>query len=143
MTVYDGRFVGQTLAARVDVTSVTRPDPETWLYLDSTSGLRGYVDHFLAGDRRVVLSIDDRIITRWDLLGVLRVGFVGYADAGAIRRFDTGRWSRTFVDVGGGLRFGLLKGAENNIVQVSVAVPLVRDEAGHGPLLVLGNLVRF
>jgi len=143
MTVYDGRVAGQTFAARVDVAAVTRPDPETWLYLDSTAGLRGYVDHFLAGDRRVVLSVDDRIITRWDLLGVLRVGFVGYADAGAIRRFDTGRWSRTFVDVGGGLRLGRLKGSQDNVVQISVAVPLVGDEARHGPLLVLGNVVRF
>ena len=110
---------------------------------DSAAGLRGYPDHFLAGDRRVVLSIDDRIITEWQVLGLLQVGFVAYADAGAIRRFDTGRWSRTYANVGGGLRFGSLKGGQSSIVQASVAFPLVRNAGMSRAVMVLGNAVRF
>jgi hypothetical protein len=143
VTSYDRRLPWQTIAARLDVAAVTRPDPESWLYLDSTAGLRGYVDHFLAGDRRAVISVEDRIITSRDVLGLVRVGFVVFADAGAIRRFDTGRWSRTFVDAGGGLRFGLLKGPRNNVVQIAVAVPLGGDETRHRALVVLGNVLRF
>ncbi len=143
VTAYNWRLKWHTLAANVHVASVAGPDPTGWLYLDSTAGLRGYPDHFLAGDRRVVISVDDRIITEWRLLGLLQVGFVGYADAGAIRRFDTGRWSRTYANVGAGLRFGSLKGGQNSVVQASVAFPLVRDKGMDRALVVFGNTVRF
>lgn len=143
VTVYNRRLTWQTLAANLHVAAVAGPDPGGWLYLDSASGLRGYPDHFLAGDRRVVLSIDDRIITDWQMLGLVQVGFVAYADAGAIRRFDTGRWSRTYANVGAGLRFGSLKGGQRSVIQASVAFPLVPDEGMDRAVLVLGNTVRF
>lgn len=143
VTVYNRRFSRQTLAANLQVGTVAGPDPGGWLYLDSAAGLRGYPDHFLAGDRRVVLSIDDRIITDWQMLGLVRVGFVVYADAGTIRRFDTGRWSRTYADVGAGLRFGSLKGGQRSVIQASVAFPLLREAGMKRAVLVLGNAVRF
>ncbi len=143
VTVYNRRLPWQTFAANLQVAAVVGPDPGAWLYLDSAAGLRGYPDHFLAGDRRVVFSFDDRIITDWQLLGLVRVGFVAYADAGAIRRFDTGRWSRTYANVGAGLRFGSLKGGQRSVVQASVAFPLVRDEGMDRAVVVLGNTVRF
>jgi len=143
VTLYNRNLKWQTLAANVRMISVVRPDPESWLYLDSTAGMRGYVDHFLAGDRRAIFSFDDRIITDWQLLGLLQIGFVGYVDVGAVRRFDTGRWSRTFANVGGGLRFGSLKGSRGNVIQASIAVPLVREPGMDRVLLVLGNTVRF
>jgi hypothetical protein len=143
LTVYNRRLTWQTLAANLQVAAVVGPDPGGWLYLDSAAGLRGFPDRFLAGDRRVVLSIDDRIITDWQMLGLVQVGFVVYADAGAIRRFDTGRWSRTYADVGVGLRFGSLKGGQRSVIQASVAFPLVPDEGTDRAVLVLGNTVRF
>lgn len=143
VTVYNRRLTSQTLAANLQVAAVAGPDPGGWLYLDSAAGLRGYPDHFLAGDRRVVLSIDDRIITSWQILGLVQVGFVAYADAGAIRRFDTGRWSRTYANVGAGLRFGSLKGGQRSVIQASIAFPIVRDEGMDRAVLVLGNAVRF
>jgi hypothetical protein len=133
----------QTLAANLQMTAVAGPEPDGWLYLDSGAGLRGYPDHFLAGDRRVALSVEDRIVTEWQLVGLLQVGFVAYADLGAIRRFDTGRWSRTYADVGGGLRVGLVRGARNNVVQATLAFPLVREPGIDRVFLVLGNTVRF
>lgn len=143
LTAYYRPVAWQTLAANIHVTSIAGPAPDDWLYLDSSAGLRGYPDHFQAGDRRVVFSFDDRIITEWRLLGLLQVGFVGYFDAGAIRRFDTGRWSRIYVDVGGGLRFGSLRASRHNVLQASIAVPLVRDADTARIFLVLGNTVRF
>jgi hypothetical protein len=143
ITVYNRRFRWQTLAANLHVASVGGADPDGWLYLDSAAGLRGYPDRFLAGDRRVVLSIDDRIITTWRLLGLVQVGFVAYADAGAIRRLDTGRWSRTYANVGTGLRFGNLKGGSSSVIQASIAFPLVRDAGMGRAVVVLGNTVRF
>jgi hypothetical protein len=143
LTTYARPLSWHTLAARAEWAMVADPDPDGWLYLDSQAGLRGYPDHFLAGDRRVSLSAEDRVITSWRMLGLVQVGFVAYADAGAVRRLDTGRWSRTYADAGAGLRFGSLKGARGNILQASIAFPLVRGDGIDGMQLVLGNAVGF
>ena len=76
-------------------------------------------------------------------MGLLQAGFVAYLDAGAIRRADTGNWSRTYANVGAGLRFGLLKSSRGTLILVSVAMPLVRDPGIDRVLLVLGNSVGF
>ncbi len=143
LTVYRGAAGGQTFAGQVSAVVSTRPDSSDWLYLGGRDGLRGYVDHFLAGDRRVTASIEDRILTPWRPMGLLQAGFVAYVDAGAIRRADTGNWSRTYANVGAGLRFGLLKSSRGTLILVSVAMPLVRDPGIDRVLLVLGNSVGF
>ena len=142
-TVYRPFAWGQTLAAQFAFLSTTRPDSADQLYLGARDGLRGYVDHFLAGDRRVTFSIEDRLITSWRPLGLVQAGFVAYADTGAIRRADTGRWSRTYANVGAGLRFGNLKSAYGRLLQVSLAMPLVREPGMDRVLLVLGSPVTF
>ena len=143
LTVYRRAAGGQTFAGQLSAVSSTRPDSADWLYLGGRDGLRGYVDHFLAGDRRVTASIEDRILTRWRPMGLMQAGFVAYLDAGAIRRADTGSWSRTYANVGAGLRFGLLKSSRGSLILVSVAMPLVRDPGIDRVLLVLGNSVAF
>jgi len=143
VTAYDRSLPWQTLAARFDVSSVTRPDPGHWIYLGGSDGLRGYVDHLAVGDRRIRLSFDDRIITGWRPLGLVQVGFVAYGDAGAIRRLDTGRWTKLYANVGAGLRFGSVKSAGGGLAQVSIAMPLVREAGMDRVQLVLGNVVGF
>jgi hypothetical protein len=143
VTTYARPLPWQTLAVQAQAAATVRPDPDGWLYLDSRAGLRGYPDHFLAGDRRVSLAAEDRVITPWRILGLVQAGFVAYADAGAIRRFDTGHWSRLYANVGAGLRFGSLKGAHGNILEASLAFPLVREPGMDRVQLVLGNSVGF
>lgn len=143
LTLYNQSLSHQTLAVSLSVDGALRPDPENWLYLGGTEGMRGYGDHFRAGDRRWVLSMEDRVITDWTWWGLVQVGFVAYADAGAIRRFDTGSWSKTYADVGAGLRFGNLKSAFGRVIQFTVAVPLVREPGMDTYQIVVGNVVRF
>ena len=143
VTVYHRGPAGQTVAAQLSGVSSTRPDAEDWLYLGGRDGLRGYVDHYLAGDRRLTVSLEDRVVTSWRPFGLVQAGFVAYVDAGAIRRADTGTWSRTYANVGAGLRFGALKSGGGNLLMISVATPLVRDPGIDKLLLVLGNSVGF
>lgn len=143
LTAYRRASGGQTFAAQVSAVSLTRPDTNGWLYLGGRDGLRGYVDHFVAGDRRVTASVEDRIITPWRPLGVLQAGFVAYADAGVIRRADTGAWSRVYANIGAGLRFGMLKSGRGTLLLASVAMPLVREPGMDRILVVLGNAVGF
>ena len=142
-TVYRRSRLGQTFAAQLSAATLTRPDSADWLYLGGRDGLRGYVDHFLAGDRRVTMSVEDRIITPWRPMGLFQAGLVAYLDLGAVRRADTGAWSRTYANVGAGLRFGLLKSGRGSLILVSVAMPVVREPGIDRLLLVLGNSMGF
>lgn len=142
-TAYSKALPSQTLAAYVQVDSALKPDPENFLYLGGMEGLRGYANHLFLGDRRWILSVEERPITPINWLGILQLGFVVYADVGAIHRLDTGRWSRTYANLGGGLRFGDLKSSLGRVFLITVAYPLVRDPGMERSQLVIGNVIRF
>jgi hypothetical protein len=133
----------QTFAGRLSADLALRPPPEGWLYLGGEEGLRGYPNHFRAGDRRWILSLEDRVVTDRRLWGLLQMGFVAYADAGAVRRFSGGEWSRTCADVGFGLRLGNLKSAFSNVLLITIAFPLVDGPEVDPYQVVVGNVVRF
>lgn len=155
----DGRFQGgtghvgftayhwgpswQILAANLIVDAAVRPDPEDLLYLGGQEGLRGYPNFLHAGDRRWILSLEDRFLTEWRWLGMLRAGFVVYADVGAIRRLDGSGWTRPRSDVGAGLRFGDLKSSLGRVVLLTIAFPLARRSGEDRYQILLGNAVRF
>lgn len=143
LTAYHQGLPYQTQAAYLQVDATHRPDPDKVLYLGGIDGLRGYGNHLLLGDRRWMASVEERILTTYDWLGILQLGFVVYADAGAIRRTDTGAWSRTYVDVGGGLRLGNLKSSIGRVLLMTVAYPLVREPGMDHHQFVVGNLVKF
>jgi maltoporin len=67
---------------------------------------------------------------------------VGYADAGAVRKAD-GRFTKTYADVGAGLRFGNLKSTFGPVLTISVAVPLVKEPGVDNYQVVVGNVIRF
>ncbi|HJW08698.1 MAG TPA: hypothetical protein VJ483_03640 [Holophagaceae bacterium] len=134
----------QTFAVNLALDLALRPDPEHLLYIGGTDGLRGYENHLHPGDRRWVLTAEDRILTPWVWFwGILQVGFVGFVDAGALRRLDGGGWTRTYADVGGGFRFGDLKSSLGHVVLVTLAVPLTREPGQERWQLVVGNEIRF
>lgn len=140
---FDQRFPRQTLAARISYDGVVHPAPEHILYIGASDGLRGYVNDFAPGDRRWVASLEDRIITDWILWGMAQVGFVAFADAGAVRRLETGRWSGTYADVGGGIRAGNLKSAFGHVVVATIAVPLVGGAGVNSFEIFVGNEIPF
>ena len=141
-TFYNQSLPYQTLAADLQISAGYRLDPENALYIGGFDGLRGYPNHFRTGERRWLLSVEDRIITPWRLWGLVQVGFVGYADAGAVRQAD-GRFTKTYADVGAGLRFGNLKSTFGPVLAISVAVPLVKEPGVDNYQIVVGNVIRF
>jgi hypothetical protein len=140
---FDQRWAHQTFAARAAFAGAVRPAPERILYLGASSGLRGYVNEFLTGDRRWVVSVEDRIVTDWILWGMAQAGFVVFADAGAIRLLETGRWSTTYADAGGGLRVGNLKSSSGRVVVATIAFPLVGGEGVNDFEIYLGSEIPF
>jgi hypothetical protein len=143
LILYNRSLPRQTLAAYAGIQGGTRPDPEDWVYLGGFDGLRGYPDHYRAGDRSWTASFEDRIITPWVLWGIAQIGFVAYVDAGAIRQFSDGRWSPVYADVGAGLRLGDLKSAFGKVWLLTVAAPLRREPGMDRYQFVFGNVIRF
>ncbi|VBB47580.1 exported hypothetical protein [uncultured Desulfatiglans sp.] len=133
----------QTLAANLDLTGGYEMDPENMIYIGAEEGLKGYPSHFRAGDARWVFALEDRVILPWDLWGIVQIGFVAFAEAGAIRSPDGGGWSKIYADVGGGLRLGNLKSAFGRVILLTVAYPLVKEEEADGFQVLIGNEVRF
>ena len=142
-TAYSWPFAHQVVAGYASFDAADRPDPENVLYAGGFEGLRGYTDHVHPGDRRWLASVEDRILTDWRWLGIFRAGFVVYADAGAIRRLDGLGWSRTYADIGGGLRFGDLKSSLGRVVYLTMAYPLVKEPGQDKWQVVVGNTVKF
>ena len=143
LTAYAWHLPRQVLAANLALDLAVRPDPENLLYLGGEEGMRGYPSFMHPGDRRWMASFEDRILTEWRWLGMLRAGFVVYADAGAIRRLDGTGWTRPYSDLGAGLRFGDLKSSLGRVVLLTVAVPLAREPGQDRYQVLVGNTVRF
>jgi len=142
-TVYNQSFPHQTLAGNLRLDLAQRPDLENWLYLDAMAGLRGYPNHFLSGDKRWIMSFEDRIITNQTLWGLLQLGFVGFIDVGSIHTFTEGRWEKIYADIGLGFRLGNIRMRAYNVIYLAVAAPLVKGPGTGGLQLMLASQVRF
>ncbi len=140
---YNQSFPLQTLAGHLRWDWGLRPDPQNLLYLDALEGLRGYPNHFRAGDQRVLLSLEDRIVTDHILWGLLQIGFVGFLDVGSVHGFDPEGWGKTYADAGLGFRLGNIRFHSTNVIQLTVAVPLVKDPDAGSYQIILGNFVQF
>ncbi|HET6726377.1 MAG TPA: hypothetical protein VFH85_10280 [Gammaproteobacteria bacterium] len=142
-TWYDQAFRNHTLVAHVSAEWQLRPDPEDQLYLGGLAGLRGYPNYLRAGDRRWTLTLEDRIFTPTTFLNTFKLGYVAFLDAGQIDRPSGRGFSQVLSNIGGGLRIGNARGAFDNVIYVTVAVPLARP-AGVAPYqIIIGDVVGF
>ena len=130
-------------AGRLTLDAAHRPDPEDIYYLGALEGLRGYPNYLHPGDARWVCSLDQRLLTDTRILGIIRLGFVAFADAGAIHRMDGTGWSRTYEDVGGGLRVCDLKSSLGHVIYFTVGMPLEREPGLARWTLAFGNIITF
>jgi hypothetical protein len=133
----------QILAGFVSYDTARRPDPETWYYLGGDQGLRGFPNQLHPGDARWGASFDYRLLTEQRWWGVVRLGYSAFVDFGSVRRFDGEGWSRTYSDVGVGLRLGNLKSSVGRVILLSVAVPLNKEPYQNRWQLTVGNAMRF
>ncbi|MBI5419809.1 MAG: hypothetical protein HZA60_06960 [Deltaproteobacteria bacterium] len=106
-----------------------RLDLDRQLLLGGDNGLRGYPARYQAGDRRFLLTLEQRFYTPWYPFRLFRLG-------GAVF-FDMGRaWGGDFRsvpdpgllrDVGAGLRIGSARSGLGNVIHIDVAFPLDGD----------------
>jgi hypothetical protein len=122
---------------------VHHPDPENLQYMGGTEGLRAYPNLLHPGDTHWILSAEQRFFTEHRWWGLFRLGFMVFADAGAVRRMDGSGWSPLYPDVGIGLRLGDLKSSLARVLVLSVAVPIERQRGQSGWQLGIGNSFKF
>ncbi len=140
---YNTSFKNHTLAASIEAFIGSKLDFENLIYIGGTDGLRGYTNHLRIGDRKWQVSAEDRIFTSKRLWGVVQWGFVAFFDAGAVRKPGGVGWSKTYADVGAGLRLGNLKSSFGKNILLTIAVPLVKEPGMDSYQIVAGNYIRF
>ncbi len=113
------------IALRVD--AAWNLDPERQLLLGGDSGLRGYPRRYQDGDRRFLLSLEQRFYTNWELFNLIHAGGAVFMDVG--RAWYDGRSGDLGVlkDVGLGLRLSSSRSAKGTMVHLDVAYPLDGD----------------
>jgi hypothetical protein len=138
----DGRLERQRLGAQVQyyaprdhrrlfymslsADALHRPAPLDALVLGGDNGLRGYPLRYMSGDRRVLLTIEERFYTDPYWFQLFRVGAAAFLDLGRawggdpFTESDPG-WQ---ANAGVGLRIFNVRTAFSNVVHLDVAVPL-------------------
>lgn len=104
-------------------------DPDRQILLGGDNGLRGYPLRYQSGDRRYLLTVEQRFYAPWHLLKLVYMGGAVFADVG--RCWFAGHPSPSDLgvlrDVGLGLRFQSSRSAHGSMLHVDVAFPLDGD----------------
>jgi hypothetical protein len=106
-------------------------------FLDGTTGLRGYRLRSFEGDRRVVLNLEQRFFSGWQIFGLVSPGFAVFFDAGSVGSAQRPlTLSEVKTDVGVGLRFAVAFAPVNNVFRIDAAYALQPDPLGRKGWLV-------
>ncbi len=134
MRFYLRNFGRHRLHATVRADAAWNLDPERQLLLGGDSGLRGYPLRFQDGDRRFLISLEQRFYTNWEVFNLIHVGAAVFLDMG--RAWTTGEHFSgedrppdlgLLRDVGLGLRISSSRSAKGRMVHLDVAWPLDGD----------------
>jgi hypothetical protein len=100
-------------------------DPERQLVLGGDTGLRGYPIRYARGDRRWLVTLEQRFYSDWELLKLVHVGAAVFLDVGRAW-FEDGEPDDLGIlkDVGIGLRLSSSRSSQGGMVHVDFAVPL-------------------
>lgn len=98
------------------------------LLLGGDDGLRGYKSRYQAGERRALLSIEQRAYTGWYPFRLFRVGGAAFFDYGRAwgglnQNTANPGW---LADAGVGLRIAMDRASFGNVLHADIAVPLNR-----------------
>lgn len=130
-------FGNHLLYASLGADLAHRLDGEDQLLLGGDSGLRGYPLRYQAGDRRVLLTLEQRFFTDRELFHLVHLGGAVFFDAGQAwfvdtlssrdTRFQADR--RILKDAGLGLRLGSSRSSRGGVLHLDVAFPLDGDKS--------------
>lgn len=119
---YNNSLSFLTVAARIQYQSDHYEALDSPLRLGGTTGLRGYDEFALAGDRTVTTNLETRWFPGLDILSAL-VGGVIFADVGrAWTKGESFTLNDLHYSVGAGLRISLERATRSEIIRIDCAV---------------------
>ncbi len=127
---YVRNFGDQLFLASLEADATRRLDPENQLLLGGDSGLRGYPLRYQEGDRRLLLSLEQRLFTKWYPFRLFHIGGAVFFDAGQTWSSDQVKEARIqglLKDIGFGLRLGSSRSSLGSVVHIDLAFPLDGD----------------
>lgn len=125
-------FAGRhTLASGLNVDYGWELDKERQFLLGADTGLRGYEARAFDGDKKVILNLEDRIHIKEDILRLVSMGAVLFADVGGAgyEPFGSLISDHLYSDVGMGLRFAFPRSSGGQVLRFDIAFPLRKDDA--------------
>lgn len=108
--------------------------PDKQLTLGGDTGLRGYPSRYQPGDRRLLLTLEQRYYSDAQVFGLLRVGYAAFLDLGRAWFDDEapawvpprdGDHFDTLANVGFGLRLESIRTRRDRVFHIDIARPLV------------------
>jgi hypothetical protein len=134
-TFGDGLFV-----AKVSGVMAQRLDLENQLLLGGDNGLRGYPLRYQSGDRRFLVTLEQRFYASREFFHLLHAGAAVFFDAGRAWFVEPppsflsppAAQRQMLKDAGVGLRLGSSRSAQGAIIHLDLAVPLDRGRSIKG-----------
>lgn len=116
----------RAFAASLDLVYVRNLPVDRQLLLGGDSGLRGYPSRYQTGDRRFLLTVEERFFTDYYPFRLARVGYAVFADVGRAWDSDSpsGDGFGVLADVGVGLRLESTRTRSDRILHLDLAFPL-------------------
>ncbi len=106
-------------------------DLDQQMYLGGDTGLRGYPLRFQSGDKRALITIEQRFFTDWYPFRLFHVGAAVFFDAG--RTWGEGPLGAgsdgLLKDIGAGLRLGNSRSGLGRMIHIDIAYPLDGDNS--------------
>src|SRR5437588_2132243 len=119
----------RALVGRIALTSGWRVDRDLQFFADGLTGLRGYRAHTFAGDRAIIMNLEERLYLGREILQLASPAVVGFIDAGNATSGGFGDLMKLKTDIGVGLRVGLPR-TPKNLLRVDFSYALNDDPLG-------------
>jgi len=119
----------RALVGRIALTSGWRVDRDVQFFADGLTGLRGYRAHTFAGDRALVMNLEERLYLGREIFQLVSPGVVAFIDAGNATGGGFRDLMRLKTDLGVGLRIGLPR-TPRNLLRVDLSYALNDDPLG-------------
>lgn len=128
---YESRYFRQTTTHRsffasIEATYSRNLNTNAQIIFGGLTGARAFENHFQVGDRRVSLTLEERIYTDLHLFNLIRVGGAFFVDVGRAWEpgVDNGVEDDLLADIGFGIRLLSSKAASGRVAHLDFAVPL-------------------
>lgn len=150
MTYTSARYYRRNLdrhlfSASLSAFSGRRLDAEDQVLLGGDNGLRGYPLRYQAGEKRAILTLEQRFYTDWYPWRLFRIGYAFFMDAGRVWGEDPRAMPSlgTLYDVGVGLRLSSPRSSGRSILHIDLAFPLNGDPSIEDVQLILETKSSF